>query len=223
MSAGSSSSWPFGALKPFGYRAILADPPWSFDNWSAKGEAKNAKRHYACMSVEAIKSLPVGHLAHGEGCALFCWVTDPLLHRAFEVIETWGFAYLTVAFTWVKTTSRGGRHFGTGYWTRANPEICLLAACGHPKRLSAGVAQLLETVHEEGDAIFAPLREHSRKPDEVRERIERLVSGPYAELFARQQRPGWDAWGNETEKFSQLRPTGFVGQAGEDSAEEGAA
>jgi MT-A70 len=73
-------------------------------------------------------------------------------------------------------------HFGLGFWTRANPEQCLLATRGNPKRINRDVAEL----------IIAPLREHSRKPGEVYDRVERLVAGPYCELFARQHRPGWD-------------------------------
>ena len=80
---------------------------------------------------------------------------------------------------------------GLGYWTRANSEVCLLATKGKPKRLNADVRQ----------AILEPRREHSRKPDCTYQRIERLVAGPYLELFARTQRPGWTAWGNEVGKF----------------------
>jgi N6-adenosine-specific RNA methylase IME4 len=76
---------------------------------------------------------------------------------------------------------------GQGYWTRANPEDCWLATRGHPKRLHADVRQF----------ITAPVAEHSRKPDEIYERIERLVDGPYLELYARRDRPGWMTWGNE--------------------------
>ena len=82
---------------------------------------------------------------------------------------------------------------GTGYWTRSNSEVCLLATRGKPKRTDAGVRQ----------AIIEPRRQHSRKPDCVYERIERLVAGPYLELFARNTRPGWTSWGNETEKFGE--------------------
>ena len=119
-------------------------------------------------------------------CALFLWATDPSLPQALEVISAWGFAYKTVAFTWVKTTKDGsGFPIGCGYWTRANPEMCLLATRGRPQRLSRSVRQLL----------FAPRREHSRKPDEAYTRIEALVSGPYLEMFARSRRQGWESWG----------------------------
>ena len=83
-------------------------------------------------------------------------------------------------------------YMGLGYWTRANSEVCLLATRGSPKRLNADVRQ----------GHHCPRREHSRKPEGVHERIERLVVGPYLELFARQRRPGWDCWGNEVDKFN---------------------
>jgi len=134
-----------------------------------------------------IKALPVGDWAAAD-CALFLWITDPSLPQALEVIEAWGFVYKTVAFTWAKTTKDGaGFPIGCGYWTRANPEQCLLATRGRPQRLSRAVPQL----------IVAPRREHSRKPDEVYERIEVLVPGPYLELFARAPREGWHSWGFE--------------------------
>ena len=78
-----------------------------------------------------------------------------------------------------------------GMWTRSNSEVCLLATRGKPRRLAADVRQVIQ----------APTREHSRKPDEIYGRIERLVEGPYLEMFARQAWPGWDAWGNEVGKF----------------------
>lgn len=84
-------------------------------------------------------------------------------------------------------------HMTLGYWTRSNSEVCLLATKGAPKRLNADVRQ----------AIIEPRREHSRKPD-IHTRIERLVAGPYLELFARRTRPGWDSWGNEVGKFNKV-------------------
>src|SRR6478735_3662705 len=83
------------------YAAILADPPWSFRNWSAKGTGRNAVSHYDCLSFDALTSLPVADLA-ARDCALFLWATDPLLPRAFDLIRSWGFEYKTVAFYWVK-------------------------------------------------------------------------------------------------------------------------
>jgi N6-adenosine-specific RNA methylase IME4 len=172
---------------PRHYAVILADPPWTFATYSRKGKGRSAEAHYDCMSLADIRALPVADWAAPD-CALFLWVTDPSLPQALEVIAAWGFVYKTVAFTWAKTTKNGaGFPIGCGYWTRANPEQCLLATRGRPQRLSRAVPQL----------IVAPRREHSRKPDEAYERIEALVPGPYLELFARAPREGWHSWGYE--------------------------
>ncbi len=186
-------TWPFGDLMPLRYGAIIADPPWQFINWSAKGEGRSPSQHYDCMTLDEIKALPVGQLA-APHCVLFLWVVDPMIKQGLEVMEAWGFTHKTVGFYWAKTTLDGaGFPMSTGYWTRANPEQAFLGTIGKPKRRSAGVRRL----------IVAPRREHSRKPDEVHERVEKLVDGPYLELFARtSSRPGWDFWGAETEKFS---------------------
>ena len=172
------------------YGAILADPPWDFKTYSAKGRGRSADKHYMLTSFEALCEMS---LHPAKDCVLFLWVTDPLLLQGPRLIEEWGFTYKTVGFTWVKTGKEPSTFpIGCGYWTRANPETCLLATRGHPKRKSKSVRQL----------IVAPRREHSRKPDEVYERIEALVDGPYLELFSRTTRAGWDAWGNETGKWT---------------------
>lgn len=154
--------------------------------------------HYDCMTIDDIKRLPVGMLAD-TNCALFMWITDPLLKVGFEVLEAWGFQYKTVGFYWTKTNRKSPGYFmGQGYYTRANCEQCLLATRGTPKRKSRGVRKL----------IVSPRREHSRKPDETHERIETLFRGPYLELFGRALRPGWDTFGNEAEKFETKYLTG---------------
>jgi N6-adenosine-specific RNA methylase IME4 len=180
------------------YGVIYADPPWSFRNWSAKGTGRNAISHYDCLDFPALAALPVSDLA-ADHCALFLWATDPLLPRAFELIQAWGFEYKTVAFYWVKLNS-AAKHdadyfTGLGYWTRANPEQCLLATRGKPPRKAKDVRRL----------VVEKRREHSHKPDCVRERIERLVAGPYLELFARETKKGWDCWGNQAGLFDSGR------------------
>lgn len=182
----------FSGLRMFGYNVVYADPAWPFHNYSTKGESRNPNRHYDTLSIDQIKALPVGHLAAGD-CACFLWVTDPLLDRGIEVLRHWGFAYKTVAFTWVKRTKLDtGWHMGTGYTTRSNPEMCLLGMMGSLPRLDAGVRQL----------VIEPVREHSRKPDRIPGDIVRLFGDvPRVELFARTARKGWDVWGNEVDKF----------------------
>lgn len=175
------------------YGAIMADPPWNFRTYSARGEGRSATQHYPTMKLADILALDVRQCA-ADDCALFLWATDPNLKEAFACIEAWGFTYKTVAFTWAKTTKSGlGWHVGMGYWTRANAEQCLLATIGHPQRLSASVRRL----------IVAPVREHSRKPDEAYDGVRELVGGPYLEMFARQRRPGWAAWGNDIDHFKE--------------------
>lgn len=176
------------------YRAILADPPWTFQTRSPKGRDRCPDaRHYSVMSLADILAMrPMLDRWAAPDCVLFLWCTFPMLEHGLHVIDAWGFTYRTVAFTWAKRqkTDESKWAMGTGYWTRSNAEICLLAARGTPLRHAKDVRQL----------IIAPRREHSRKPDEAIESIERLVSGPYLELFARPpHRDGWDVWGLEAE------------------------
>lgn len=200
---GKPKQWP---REKFG--AILADPPWHFEVWSLKntrttgkgGPVRHPSRHYKTMPIEEIYKLPVKDLA-ADNCVLFLWVVWPMLEHGLKTIESWGFKYKTCAFAWMKADGTQINLFDqeidvdilTGYWTRANSEVCLLATRGKPKRLNADVRQ----------GIIAPRREHSRKPEGVHQRIERLVAGPYVELFARQKRPGWTVWGNQTNKFAE--------------------
>jgi len=183
-------TWPFGDLKPFHYGAILADPPWRFSNYSAKGEAKNPVAHYDCMTLGDIIALPVNHLAAPD-CALLMWATAPLLPEAIETMRAWGFTYKSGA-AWAKQSSTGQAWaFGTGYCFRSAAEFLLLGTTGKPKIMSRSVRNL----------IVAPVREHSRKPEDQYQMAEQLFRGPYAELFSRQSRPGWDCFGNEVGKF----------------------
>lgn len=174
---------------------IYADPPWSYRVWSGKGAGRSAERHYPTMSMEDIKALPVSKLA-AEDCALFLWVTFPMLREAWDVMEKWGFVYKTVAFVLIKRNRRSdGVFWGMGYWTRSNAEFCLLATRGQPRRQAKNVHQV----------IISPVEEHSKKPDEARRRIEALMGDvSRVELFARQYPPGWDVWGNEVESGVEL-------------------
>jgi N6-adenosine-specific RNA methylase IME4 len=191
---------PFQELEAAHYAAILADPPWKFEHWGKDYVCdRDPENYYPLMSDEQLGRLPVNDLATKD-CVLFLWITWPKLEHALWLIERWRFEYKTCAFSWTKANVATLNMFddavdadmGLGYWTRANSEVCLLATRGQPKRLNADVRQ----------GIIEPRRQHSRKPSCVHERIERLVSGPYLELFARATRPGWTSWGNETTRFS---------------------
>lgn len=189
------------------FGAILADPPWAFKSY-AKSKSpesdRHVERHYRTMTPDEIKALPIRKYAAATGCHLFLWTTGPMLPQALETMAAWGFKYSGVAFTWVKLkkshnanqlrilpSAVGDFHVGLGFTTRKNTEFCLLGRWGNARRLAKDVREL----------IVAPRREHSRKPDETRERIERYCAGPYLELFARSQRKGWTVHGDELDKF----------------------
>lgn len=188
---------PFAGLQRHGYRVVLADPPWVFS-----GGTKGRPQHYARMTDRELMRLPVEDLAHPDGCWLFLWTTSPRLFLTDRIAEAWGFRYSGRGFVWIKTERsketdtplfvfKDGLHTGHGYTTRKNAEDALIFRRGAPKRQCAAVHEI----------ILAPIREHSRKPVEQYERIERFAEGPYVELFARQSRPGWDSWGLEKGKF----------------------
>lgn len=177
---------------------ILADPPWRYNTWSTNGQERSPDRHYSTMSIDALMALPVESIA-AANCALFMWVCLPSLPEALSVGESWGFRYVSTAFVWAKMQRRKQRsllpvendihwHIGLGHWTRANAELCLLFTRGNPKRINAGVRQL----------IVSPVRAHSQKPDEQYERIETLMGclEPRVELFSRYTATGWYAFGN---------------------------
>lgn len=169
------------------YNIIYSDPPWSYNDKANAGK-RGACHKYNVMSQHDICDLPIGELA-AENCCLFLWTTFPKLNEVFDVIKSWGFNYKTCAFVWVKMNKKKSTPFwGMGRWTRACAEICLLATKGKPKRESASVHSV----------VMSPIKGHSEKPNEVRERIVKLCGDlPRIELFARQKVPGWDCLGNE--------------------------
>ena len=180
------------------YSVILADPPWKY-NSRANHKTRfrgGACGHYGLMSTQEISELPIADLAD-ENAVLFLWATFPMIQDAFKVIEAWGFEYKTIGFTWAKTNPVSGTpFFGVGYYTKSNAEPCLLATRGNV---------LKPAVNTVSSLIIAPRREHSRKPDEMYERIEQMYpDAKKLELFARQKRPGWDSWGDEITPDIQL-------------------
>jgi len=143
------------------------------------------------MEQDDLHRMSVSRVA-ADDSVLFLWVLNSMLGQGLQLIDAWGFTFKTVGFCWVKTNSRSGSLFmGLGYHTRQNVELCLIATKGKPKRVSGGVHQV----------VMSPRREHSRKPDEVYERIEALYPGPYLEMFSRTRRTGWDAIGDEVGRW----------------------
>jgi len=177
------------------YGVIYADPPWAYGD---KGFGKRPEQaesgsfapeagRYNTMTIADIAAMPVYKIAD-ENCALLLWATSPLLPEALHVISSWKFKFKTVAFCWSKITSTGKEVANLGQWTMGNVELCLLATKGSPKRLRRDVRQL----------VVDTRTEHSKKPEEVRTRIEAIFGNVRKiELFARTRAAGWDSWGNQ--------------------------
>jgi N6-adenosine-specific RNA methylase IME4 len=171
--------------------AIMADPGIAFETYSPRGEGRTPQRHYQCTAFKELAALPVAEIAKPD-CFLFLWAPLRSVFLAEPLMRAWDFTFSGSAFVWAKQNKKSEDWFmGTGYGTRKNAEVCWLGRRGFPQRKSMAVREL----------IVAPRREHSRKPDEVYSRIEALADGPYVELNARQQWPGWVCVGNESTKF----------------------
>lgn len=172
------------------YKTIYADPPWQFQNRTGKiaPEHKRLSR-YSTMQLEEIKALPVSKVAD-EKCHLYLWVPNALLPEGLEVMQAWGFEYKT-NIIWEKIRKDGmpdGR--GVGFYFRNVTEILLFGIRGDKNRtLDPGRSQV--------NLIRSIKREHSRKPDEFVNLIERCSSAPFLEIFARGDRAGWDMWGDQ--------------------------
>jgi len=173
------------------YDIILADPPWDFKVWNKDtGSGRSPSAHYRTMDIKDICNFPVKDLCN-KNSALFIWTVWPRLFETERVINAWGFKYKTLAWTWVKMTKDNSRPaMGMGHYTRANTEPCLLAVRGN----------MPVAAHDVLSLIMSPRGEHSAKPVEQYEKIDRLYPNTTRlELFARRTQPGWDVFGNEVE------------------------
>jgi N6-adenosine-specific RNA methylase IME4 len=164
------------------YPIVYADPPWRYEH-PTFGSSRDIEEHYPTLELEEICALPVAQLAM-ESALLFLWVPPPILEQAFQVIRRWGFDYRT-GIVWVKQS------IGMGNYVRQRHEHLLIARRGE--------FPTPEPARRPSSIIEAPRhREHSRKPDEGYELIEAMYPNlPKVELFARRERAGWDAWGNQ--------------------------
>jgi len=182
-------AWPWGELRPSAYGLIMADPPWRFEHYSERGEAKSPQAKYRTMTLDEIAALPVAELAAPD-CLLWLWTTAAGILAQAPVAERWGFRIATTG-VWVKRTRATDKlGFGTGYVLRNAHEPFVIATRGAPD-LSRAVRSVVE----------GRLGRHSEKPDEAFAAAERLCPGvARLELFARRRRSGWDAWGDEVEE-----------------------
>jgi N6-adenosine-specific RNA methylase IME4 len=191
------------ALAGHRFPCVCADPAWKFRTWDRKKTTRSVENHYRTMPLDELRDLPVCDLA-AKNAHLFLWVTGPFLDEGIQMMRRWGFRYSAIAFVWVKMRrALEGRqlrfipadaddfHVGMGFTTRKNTELCLLGRRGSPIRLRKDIREL----------IVAPVREHSRKPDEFYRRVELYAHGPYLDLFSRIERPGWTTIGDQTGRF----------------------
>ncbi len=175
------------------YNIIYADPPWEYKQSGSKTNSRGmAKQHYETMKTEDICQLPVRQIATDDSVC-FMWATFPNIDQAIDVLRAWGFKYITAAFVWVKKYVKSNKNFlGMGAYTRANAEICLL---GISPKTKAKQCVKSHSVHQ---IIESAVENHSKKPDETRNRIIQLLGDiPRIELFARENIEGWDCWGDE--------------------------
>ena len=172
---------------------------------SQNGYEKSPEAHYSTMDLAAIKALPVHELAAPD-CYLFMWSTWPHLPQALDVMNAWGFEYVTGG-SWTKRTKTWKLAFGTGYVLRSASEPYIVGKIGRPKIASRSERNVI-LADEIPDLIDSLRREHSRKPDQMRDLIDRLLPHAYyAELFGREPWVGHDVWGNEADKFGSAEVT----------------
>jgi N6-adenosine-specific RNA methylase IME4 len=180
------------------FGAILADPPWQFQNKTGKVAPEHRRlSRYATLTLDDIKQLPVAQVA-ADVAHLYLWVPNALLPEGLAVMQAWGFRYKS-NLVWHKVRKDGGSDGrGVGFYFRNVTELVLFGVRGRNARtLAAGRRQV--------NYLSSRKREHSRKPDELYPLIEACSPGPYLELFARGVRDGWTEWGNQAEKG--YRPT----------------
>lgn len=189
--------WFFGDLQRQHYSVVLIDPPW---RWA--GGTKARPQHYPRMTLDEIKAMPVRDLLLPEGGRVCLWMTAPLMHRMPEIAKAWRLRYSSV-IPWIKLWNGEDGMFvyadsiarGTGLEVMGNAEYCVILKAGRPHSIKGRPFP---------GVLIEPRREHSRKPPRLHSEIEARIPGPYCEIFAREHRSGWHAWGNETDKFGAV-------------------
>lgn len=188
-------------LKGRRFRTILADPPWQFQNRTGKVAPEHRRlTRYGTMSLDGIKAMPIEQSA-ADTAHLYLWVPNALLPEGLAVMAAWGFTYKS-NIVWQKVRKDGGPDGrGVGFYFRNVTELLLFGVRGKNARtLPPGRRQV--------NIISTRKREHSRKPDEQYELITSCSPGPYLEVFARGERPGWTLWGNQAdESYAPSWPT----------------
>ena len=170
------------------FHTLVADPPWRFSD-SLPGKGRGAGKHYGCLTLSEIARFPLPPMA--KDSVLILWRVSAMVEDAYFIARAWGFVP-KAEFAWIKTTKDRRRvRMGMGHQVRHGHESAIIATRGRPKRLSKAVSSV----------VTAPYTgRHSGKPELFFDRVEQLYPGPYCELFARRQRPGWTCYGNQLKK-----------------------
>lgn len=179
------------------FKAMIIDPPWEFEIWSVRG---NAKTNYDLLPIDELCALPISDLG-AKDSVIFLWSTNPKLREALTVLDAWGWNYRT-KFPWIKTTEGHKLDYGTGYWARGVSEDIMIATRGN-----------ISAPRLEGFlGLIGPNVEHSRKPQDIHYLAESTTVGPYLEVFGRYQRPGWTVFGNDNRGLqpADLKPSPYV-------------
>lgn len=189
-----------------GFKTVLADPPWRFTNRTGKVAPEHRRLdRYSTMDLKEICALPVSDVV-AKDAHLYLWVPNALLPDGLRVMEEWGFRYVSNV-VWAKRRKDGGPDGrGVGFYFRNVSELILFGVRGSMRTLSPARSQV--------NMIETRKREHSRKPDEQYDFIERCSPGPYLEMFARDPRDGWTVWGDESSEDVAPRGQAHRGYGG---------
>ena len=193
---------PLPEPPPGGWSVLYGDPPVRFKSNSEQVPGRNPMRHYPCLTIPQLCTLPLKPLLAKDAVLFLSLSSSQLVAGThLPLVKAWGFEATALGFGWVKLypgrnpelVAPADLFMGNGLTTRKNFEPAVLCKRGRSLRRDAGVL----------DTFMACVREHSRKPPELYERIERYVGGKgnFLELFARRSRPGWTSWGNVKTKF----------------------
>lgn len=187
----------FDPLTPRSYRVVVIDPPWKFS-----AGTKSRPQHYPRLTFNEIAALPVRDLLHPDGARVMMWITAPLLDRVHDLKRAWGLRYCST-IPWIKSWPKESELFwyldsiarGTGYEVAGNAEYLVIFKYRRPQSIKGNPFP---------GVFMAARREHSRKPDQVMDEIVKRLEGPRAEVFAREPREGFEAFGNEVQKFAEV-------------------
>jgi len=162
------------------YSCIVIDPPWGYGT-EYDPNGRRAANPYPEMTLEQIKDIK---LPTTDDCVLWLWTTHKFMRHSFDIIDTWGFRDVSI-LTWKKD------RIGLGSWLRSQSEFCIMCVKGSP----------VVNLSNQSTVIEGKLREHSRKPDEFYSMVDSLCVGTKLDYFSREQRNGWDTFGNDESKF----------------------